>query len=115
MARPIQKFFGISLHSAILAATVLTGTQAAQAASILYETRAITNGVNDWSYRMSWHQQTSAITSNYISDFNGTTPGENSFAHLKIEFAVNPVQDILFQIAPDAGFGGERIGIARQP
>lgn len=78
----------------------------AQAALITYETRQITSGVNSSDYRASWAAQSSAITSTSVANLNGTVPGNNSFVHVRIEFIVNPVANLSFQIAPDAGYGG---------
>jgi PEP-CTERM motif len=95
-----------TLFASAFMATLALGTSIADAAAIIYETRAITSGVNTSNYAASWAAQASAITSNSVATLNGTAPGNNSFAHVRIEFTVNPVTDILFQIAPDAGYGG---------
>jgi hypothetical protein len=93
-----------TLIAAVLSIAALAGT--ASASTISYSTRGIDHGVNPADYAASWAAQTSAISSNSISDFNGTTPGLSSFAHLQVGFDAGTPLSILFQIAPDAGFGG---------
>lgn len=89
-----------------IATTLMSAS--ALAASIVYETRPIDPSVNTTDYRTSWLSQTSAITSNVISNFNGTYAGNNSFAHLVINFDIGGSHAGIwnFQIAPDAGYGG---------
>jgi hypothetical protein len=92
-----------------IATLLLSGS--ALASSIEYETRLIDPSVDTSNYKDSWSSQSainSPITSNFISDFNGTLPGNNSFAHLDIGFDVggSNTGTWAFQIAPDAGYGG---------
>jgi hypothetical protein len=90
----------------LIATALVSGS--ALATSMVYETRPIDPSVNTTDYRTSWQSQTSAITSNVISDFNGTRAGNESFAHLVINFDINGSNNGIwdFQIAPDAGYGG---------
>ena len=93
-----------SLVAVALAAASLSATQAL-ASTITYETRSITAPVGP-DYAATWAAQGSGITSNTLSDFNGTVPGGNSFAHLSVSFNVGAPASAMFQLAPDAGYGG---------
>jgi hypothetical protein len=81
------------------------------AATITYETRAIDQGLGLLpNYQAAWAAQTSTITSQNLADFNGAVipPGfpavSSGFSHLHVDFTT--IGSWLFQLAPDAGFGG---------
>ncbi len=77
----------------------------AMASAITYDTRAYA-GTTPADFAASWAGQASAITSNSLSNFNGTVPVNNSIAHLTVSFVAGAPLSVQFQIAPDAGFGG---------
>jgi len=82
-------------------------TSNAMATYITYETRHTDAGVNQSDYQASWNDQTSAISTSDLADFaNMQTPGSNYHSHLQVEFDANDTQNWIFQIAPDAGYGG---------
>ncbi len=83
----------------------LLGFGSANAASITYETRLIDAGVNTSDYKSSWNTQTSSISSQSIDNFNWKWGGNNTFSHLAVNFSSGNAS-VLFQIAPDAGYGG---------
>lgn len=99
------------ITKSILSALVvsLCSISSAMAATIVYETRPITNGVNNADYKASWNAQISSITSRTLADFNGATiPGASGgFSHLIIEFNTTVKNSTWsFRLAPDAGYGG---------
>ncbi len=82
-------------------------TSNAMATYITYETRNTNAGVNQSDYRASWNIQTSSISSTNLGQFtNRPAPGSHFHSHLQVEFDVNAAQDWIFEIAPDAGYGG---------
>lgn len=91
--------------SAIVFSIALLGLINARAATITYQTRLINEGVNSSDYRTSWNEQTSVTTSQNYSNFDFVWGGNNTFSHLAVNFA-SKAGSVLFQIAPDAGFGG---------
>lgn len=89
----------------ILLSIALLGFGNANAASINYQTRLINAGVNKSDYRASWFAQSSSTSTHSINNFDKMWGGNNTFSHLSVNFSsVNT--SILFQIAPDAGYGG---------
>ncbi|HTJ96272.1 MAG TPA: CCXG family PEP-CTERM protein [Rhodocyclaceae bacterium] len=94
--------------ASFLAATVLAlGATAASASTITYDVRNITNGVFG-DYQAGWNAQSSIITSNNLSNFNGAVGSNNGYDHLSVNFNVGNVavgSNLLFQFAPDAGYG----------
>lgn len=82
----------------------------ASASVITYDTRTTDNGVNNTDYSASWNSQSSAINSQNLSDFtNVLAPGGNRHSHLSVTFDVSDSfasNDWVFQLAPDAGYGG---------
>ena len=96
----------------LLIASIIPLPNMVMAANIQYETRLINNGVNSSNYQSSWLSQTSGINSTSLSAFtNVDAPMTyNIFSHLQIDFNVgtaNTNNQWAFQLAPDAGFGGE--------
>lgn len=97
------------LATLLFAATGLVSATAT-ASTITYSTRDIRVGVDSTDYAASWAVQGSTISSASIADFNGTVPGSlgvATFAFLSVKFNVSSPISALFQLAPDAGFGGE--------
>lgn len=105
-----QRNFDVMQNNIIkLCAIAVAGliTSNAMATYITYETRHTNAGVNTSDYRASWNLQTSAISTVDLGQFtNRTAPGSHFHSHLQVEFDVNAAQDWLFEIAPDAGYGG---------
>ncbi len=89
----------------IVLLSALLGLGSVQAATITYETRSITSGVNSADFEASWYAQTSEITSVNITDFSLIWGGNNTFSHLIIDFSSDASQ-LLFQLGVDAGYGG---------
>ena len=93
----------------MLTAAAVSGALTANASTITYDRRSITDftflGAQD--YRLGWTQQSSPVSSNALSDFQGQAPGDNSFTHLAINFDVGSSTNIIFQLGIDAGYGGE--------
>ncbi|MEM7081618.1 MAG: CCXG family PEP-CTERM protein [Pseudomonadota bacterium] len=90
----------------LIAVTALVSTSA-MATLITYEVRHTNSGVNNTDYLASWNAQTSAITTIEIDSLtNIRAPGSHHHSHLRVEFNASALDNILFQIAPDAGFGG---------
>jgi PEP-CTERM motif len=97
-------------HIATAALGLLAVCASAQAAVIEYSTRALTSGVDRSNYMASFNAQTSAITTSNLAAFTNIDSGNNTFSRLRISFTVSGVYEgstFGFQIAPDAGFGGE--------
>ncbi len=78
----------------------------ANAATISYQTRGITSGVNNTDYKASWASQTSTITTQTLNNLNTYFGGNNTFSHLSINFATGKNAQVGFQLAVDAGYGG---------
>lgn len=91
--------------SAIVFSFALLGLINAHAATITYQTRIINAGVNSSDYRTSWNAQTFVTTSQNYSNFDFAWGGNNTFSHLAVNYA-SKAGSVLFQVAPDAGFGG---------
>ncbi|MBK8814804.1 MAG: CCXG family PEP-CTERM protein [Methylococcaceae bacterium] len=89
----------------ILLSIALLGFGNANAASITYQTRLINAGVNKSDYRASWNAQSSSTSTHAITNFDNMLGGNNTFSHLAVNFSSGNTS-ILFQIAPDAGYGG---------
>ncbi len=82
-------------------------TSSAMATYITYETRHTNSGVNQADYQASWNAQTSAIGATNLNAFNNRyAPGSHYHSHLQVEFDANAAQNWIFEIAPDAGYGG---------
>lgn len=95
----------ITKMCAIAAAGLITSN--AMATYITYETRQTNAGVNQSDYQASWSAQTSTISTSGLGQFtNITAPGSNYHSHLQVAFDVNAAQNWMFEIAPDAGYGG---------
>jgi hypothetical protein len=77
-----------------------------QAATMNYQIRNLTTTVNSADYKASWASQTSAITSTTITDLNQPLGGNNTFSHLAIDFSTISSQQMSFQLAVDATYGG---------
>lgn len=92
-------------------ASLIVGAASAQASSITYDVRSINNGVFPQpTYAASWAGQSSAITSQSLSDFNGSMGSNNGYNRLKVDFTISAAYAgnfLFFQLAPDAGYGGE--------
>ncbi len=79
----------------------------AMATYITYETRHTNAGVNQSDYRASWNAQTSPIGATNLGAFNNRyAPDSYRHSHLQVEFSANAAQNWIFEIAPDAGYGG---------
>lgn len=82
------------------------------AAIITYETRPFGSPpyVPSGDYRADWNAQGTIITTQNLADFNGAVipPGaptvSEGFSHLHVAFTT--IGSWLFELAPDAGFGG---------
>lgn len=97
-----RTFFAVLLASGFLAAS------AVHAASMTYETRAITSPVSG-NYQADWSSQASSVTSSQLSDFNGSVGANSSYDHLSVSFNVAAAaagSTAIFELAPDAGYGG---------
>lgn len=94
------------LGSLVLASSLACGS--AVASVVTYEKRLITsNSFSD--YKAGWASQSSAINNGLINDFSGQMGGNNTYSHLRIDFSIGGSvagDSILFEIAPDAGYGG---------
>lgn len=91
----------------LLAAATLTLSSYSMAASVVYETRSITNTVNNADYKASWGQQSSVITTQTMNDFNNVYAPSAGFSHLQVSFQVTAPGLLWgFRLAPDAGLGG---------
>jgi hypothetical protein len=89
----------------IFLSLALFGFGNAYSATITFQTRLINAGVNTADYRASWHAQSSSKLTHSINNFDNMWSGNNTFSHLSVNFSsINT--SILFQIAPDAGYGG---------
>lgn len=94
-----------SLFFSVIALMISTST--AMAASVVYETRTITNTLNNTDYKASWGTQTSVINTQNLSDFNNVASPTGGFSHLQVTFNVTaPGLTWGFRLAPDAGLGG---------
>lgn len=101
----MRKLLFVVLSSMLLAPNAI-------AATITYETRPFgaTPYVPSGDYAADWGAQGTAITTQNLADFNGAVipPGypavADGFSHLHVDFTT--VGSWLFQLAPDAGFGG---------
>lgn len=77
----------------------------ASASTITYETRSV-GLTRPADYAAKWDSLSSTVTSVSLVDFKGTTPANSTIAHLDIDFTVGAPVNALFQLAPDAGYGG---------
>lgn len=96
------------LLAAVLLASGMLATSAANASLITYETRAITNA-SFGDYRAGWANQGSSIASASPSNFNGSVGINASYDHLRVSFNVASAlagSSAIFELAPDAGYGG---------
>jgi hypothetical protein len=97
-----------SLFAGIFAASISLFSATAEASSITYDVRSISSN-SFANYQSGWAAQNSTITSTSLSNFNGAVGGGNSYDHLSVFFnvsAANAGHSALFEIAPDAGYGG---------
>ena len=93
-----------NLSVALLAISGLCAATAF-ASTITYETQSTGLSVPA-DYQAVWNSQNSTITSNSLADFNGVGPVNGTIAHLEVDFTVGSPAHIIFQLAPDAGYGG---------
>lgn len=94
------------LGSLVLASSLVCGNAAASI--VTYEKRSITND-NYSDYKAGWASQGSAINSAQFGNFNGLLGGNRTYSHLKVDFSIGGSvagSSLLFEIAPDAGYGG---------
>lgn len=90
----------------IVLLSALSALSGVQAATIDYQIRNLTTTVNSADYRSSWVSQTSAIATTSITDINQPLGGNNTFSHVAINFSTIASQQISFQLAVDATYGG---------
>lgn len=99
------------IAAAAVLASLTVAAESAQASSITYDVRSIDHGVfAQPTYADGWAAQTTAITSQSLGDFNGSTGRNNGYDRLTVDFTVSAAHAgsaLFFQIAPDAGYGGE--------
>jgi len=91
----ILALLGASLLSANLSAAVIT-----------IETRGIDAAIDDTDFITSWNNQTSAISTSQVSDFNMYNSGNNSFSHLSVDFSIASSGTFGFQAGLDGAYGG---------
>ncbi len=100
----------MKISFSLLAILSLAGIVNANAASIDFSDRVITNSVDNTNYQASWNAQTSAISSRSFSDINGAllNTGSGGFGLWQVSFYNSSTTDSWsFKLAPDAGLGGE--------
>jgi hypothetical protein len=104
--------------SALLGLATLTASVAAPAASILYQTRPMVDftipALGD--YRGWWVEQGTPIVSHSLTSFvnvkvpgslgTTTSPADDVFSHLQVDFTAPNLKSWRFQFAVDAGWGG---------
>lgn len=87
------------------------GAASARAASITYDVRSIDNySFPSPTYLAGWAAQSTPIASQSLSDFNGSVGSNYGYDRLTVGFTVSAAHagsSVSFQLAPDAGYGGE--------
>ena len=98
----------------LLAALIATlGSVGAQASTISYDVRAITGSGTPApasTYAANWAAQTSSISVENLSNFNGAYGSNSGYDRLTVDFSVSAAYagaTAFFELAPDAGYGGE--------
>lgn len=86
--------------------SALLAVSSVNAATISYQKRDINVGVNNADYKASWASQSSAITTQTLSDFDDRLGGFNTFSRLAVNFATGNNAQVDFELAVDAGYGG---------
>jgi hypothetical protein len=93
----------ITLACASIAILLLSAS--ANASMITIETRAINSGINNADFITSWSNQTSAITTNTLTQFESYRSGNNSISHLNVDFSAGQTGSWGFEAGLDAGYG----------
>jgi len=88
---------------AVLGASLISAS--ASASLMTLETRGITGSIDDTDFITSWNNQTSAINTSTLSDFNMYQSGNNSISHLSVDFSLASSGNLIFQAGLDAGYG----------
>lgn len=94
------------LGTLVLASSLIASS--AGASVVTYEKRAITSSSFS-DYKAGWASQASAVNGALPGDVNGLLGGNNTYSHLKVDFSIGGSVaggSVLFEIAPDAGYGG---------
>lgn len=98
----------MNLKSLLAAAALAFGATAAGASTITYQVRSIDNAIFG-NYQSGFNAQSSPLASNSLSEFTNQFGQNNGYNHLSVNFEVGNVvagSSVLFQFAPDAGYGG---------
>lgn len=96
------------IKSFLAAAVLALSTGFAAAATITYDVRTITNP-SFADYQAGWNAQASAVSSSSLAAFTNQLGLNNGYNHLSVSFDIGSLvagNSLLFQFAPDAGYGG---------